>query len=194
MKRGAFLGVITLNTLAAVVTLVALVAIGAPGCLGDEATGTEIYTCPNKSAFTGIPDEGGAAMAGVSAFMERRCGTLDCHGAASIPMRLHGQLGRRLPDEGNISGGAPTTAGELDANYSAVCGVEPEKTAEQVDTFGQSAEELLIVRKARGIEGHKGGTIVKEGDPGDQCIVGWLRRVPLADLAPLCQQAIEKID
>jgi hypothetical protein len=188
MKRGAFVGVVTLTAVAA------LAALAGPGCLGDEATQSEVFTCPNKSAFTGIPDEGGAAMAGVSAYMERRCGTLDCHGAANIPMRLHGQLGRRLPNEGNFSGGAPTTAAELDANYSAVCGVEPEKTAEQVDTFGQSAEELLIVRKARGTEGHKGGMIVKEGDSGDQCIIGWLRRVPLAELAPACQQAIEKID
>jgi hypothetical protein len=188
MKRRAVLGLISVTALSAVIGL------ASPGCLGDEATATEDFACPNKSAFTGIPAEGGTAMVGVSAFIERRCGTVDCHGAAHRWMRIHGQLGRRLPGEGNVSGGAPTTAAELDANYSSVCGLEPEKTAEQVDTFGQSAEELLIVRKARGIEGHKGGQIVKEGDPGDQCIVGWLRSVPLADLAPLCQQAISNID
>ncbi|NUQ78114.1 MAG: hypothetical protein HUU21_31670 [Polyangiaceae bacterium] len=188
MKRRAFLGIITLSALGALLGLVA------PGCLGDEATATEDLNCPNKSAFTGIPADGGAAMTGVSAYMERRCGTIDCHGSAYRWMRLHGQLGRRLPGGGNVSGGAPTTAAELEANYASVCGLEPEKTAEQVDTFGQSAEELLIVRKARGIEGHKGGPIVKEGDPGDQCIVGWLRSVPLAELAPLCQQAIDRID
>jgi hypothetical protein len=133
-------------------------------------------------------------MTGVSAYIERRCGTLDCHGSAQIPMRLHGQLGRRLPGEGNISGGAPTTVGELNANYTAVCGVEPEKTAEQVNTLGQSAETLLVVRKARGTEGHKGGAIVNQGDPGDRCIVDWLRGVPLADLAASCQGALDNID
>lgn len=185
MKRGALLGL---------VTLAALASLAAPGCLGEEATQSDVFACPNKSAFTGIPDEGGAAMTGVSAYLERRCGTLDCHGSTNIPMRLHGQLGRRLPNEGNVPGGAPTTPQELEANFATVCTVEPEKTAEQVDTFGQSAEELLIVRKARGIEGHKGGPIVKEGDPGDQCIINWLRRVPLAELAPSCQAALNNID
>jgi hypothetical protein len=126
--------------------------------------------------------------------MERRCGTLDCHGAATIPMRLYGQLGRRHPAEGNVPGGAVTTAAELEANYGTVCSIEPEKTAEQVADFGQKAEELLIVRKARGIEGHKGGPIVKEGDPGDQCIVGWLRGLKLEAIAGPCQQAIDRLD
>jgi hypothetical protein len=171
-----------------------LLALSAMSCLGADATATQVYACPDKSSFTGLPAAGGAAMPGVSAYMERRCGTLDCHGSFEIPMRLHGQLGRRDPTEGNIPGGALTTTAELEANYGAVCSVEPEKTSEQVSDFGQSAEDLLIVRKARGIEGHKGGTVVKQGDAADKCIVSWLRGRPLTEISPVCQEAIDKLD
>jgi hypothetical protein len=125
--------------------------------------------------------------------MERRCGTLDCHGGATIPMRLYGQFGRRHPAEQNVSGVAATTPLELEANYGAVCSVEPEKTAEQVDNFGQKAEELLIVRKARNEEGHKGGRVVIAGDVGDQCIVSWLRSQDPAVVAGHCSQALQKL-
>jgi hypothetical protein len=185
MKRGAGIGVIV---------VAAVGALASPGCLGEEATATQVFACPNKVVFTGVPPAPAFPVAAVSGYMERRCGTLDCHGAATIPMRLYGQFGRRLPDEGNVPGGAPTTAAELDANYATACSIEPEKTAEQVENFGQKAEELLIVRKARGIEGHKGGTIVKEGDPGDQCIVGWLRGLQLDAVSKACQDAIGLID
>lgn len=178
----------------ALVAGAAIVSLSAASCSGDEYTKTQVYACPNKSAFTGVPAGGGATLPSVSAYMERRCGTLDCHGSFEIPMRLYGQLGRRHPTEGNIPGGALTTAAELDANYGTVCSVEPEQTAAQVADFGQKAEELLIVRKARGVEGHKGGTVVKEGDSADQCIVGWLRGLKLEDISPSCQQAIDKLD
>lgn len=176
------------------VVMAAGLGFAGSSCSGDEYTGREALVYPNKASFTGIPDGGGATMPGVSAYMERRCGTLDCHGGAEIPMRLYGQLGRRAPDEGNIPGGVATTLEELEANYGAVCSVEPEKTAAQAADFGQTAEELLVVRKARGVEGHKGGTVVKEGDAADQCIIGWLRGVSLDTLTPLCQQAIDKLD
>lgn len=172
----------------------ALLSLALSSCGDEELTSKQVFGCPSKSSFTGVPEGGGTRMAAVSAYIERRCGTLDCHGSAEIPMRLHGQLGRRDALEGNIPGGAATTDKELDANYGAMCNVEPEKTAAQVDDFGQSAEELLIVRKARGIEGHKGGTIVREGDAADQCIVGWLRGLPLDQVAPNCQAAIDKFD
>jgi hypothetical protein len=33
---------------------------------------------------------------------------------------------------------------------------------------------LTMVRKPRGIEHHKGGQLMTEGEPLDRCIVGWL--------------------
>lgn len=169
-------------------------SFGVSGCLGDEATATQVFACPSEAVFTGVSGDGGPAIASVNAFMERRCGTLDCHGIATIPMRLYGRYGRRLDPNDYPGKGPGTTLDELAANYASVCSVEPEKTAEQVQNFGQKAEELLIVRKARGIEGHKGGVVMKEGSPADQCIVGWLRGQKLDAVAPLCQQALDKVD
>ncbi len=112
----------------------------------------------------------------VSPFVERRCGTLDCHGGIARPMRIFGRLGLRHPDEDNVSGGAATTALERAANYTSVCGVDAEKMNESVQNLGNTAEKLLIVTKARGLEKHKGGKVVNENDPGDLCILSWLRK------------------
>jgi hypothetical protein len=180
--------------LAAPAALLTFVALAMSSCTGEEYAASQIYACPSRTVFTGVDDMAGTAVASVSAYMERRCGTLDCHGAATIPMRLYGEFGRRHPTEGNFPGDAVTTVAELDANYGTVCTVEPEKTAEQVGVFGPTAEELLIVRKARGIEGHKGGAIVKESDEADQCIVGWLRGQSLAEVSVHCQNAIGALD
>ncbi len=171
-----------------------LSALGVTACLGEEATATQVYACPSEAVFSGISGDGGPAVASVNAFMERRCGTLDCHGVATIPMRLYGVYGRRLDDADYPGKGSQSTLAEIEANYASVCSVEPEKTAEQVQNFGQKAEELLIVRKARGIEGHKGGVIMKEGSDADQCIVGWLRGQKIDTVAPACQKALDKVD
>lgn len=180
--------------LAGAVAVAALLALGVSGCSGDEYTGTEVFACPDKAAFTGISPGGGDAVPAVSSYMERRCGTLDCHGSALIPMRLYGQLGRRHPDEKNIPGGVATTPMELEANYGAVCSVEPEKMAEQAQSLGQTAETLLIVRKARGTEGHKGGALIIKGDSADSCILGWLSKRGLESVAEDCKKAIEPLD
>lgn len=181
-QRGRLLGV-----------AIAAAAIFALSCSGDDYTGAEVFPCPNKAVFIGEPEGGGALVQSVSSFMERRCGTLDCHGASSRPMRLYGQLGRRHPDEDNVVGGATTTRLELEANYAAVCGVEPEKMATVVQDLGASAEDLLLVGKARGIEGHKGGTVVKQNDEADQCIVRWLQNDPLDAVSAACAAAIKKL-
>ena len=162
----------------------------ASGCLGEGATATQTFKCPSRESFTGEPEGGGANVQAVSAFMERRCGTLDCHGSALRPMRLLGRYGLRDPAQHNVTGGAATTAAEIDENYAAVCNVEPEQMDKAAADFGQSAEKLLILQKARGVEGHKGGAIVVQGTPGDDCLLGWLRGDKLSSVAPRCQEAI----
>lgn len=181
MKRVA-LGVVLVSALSAL-------GLSVASCVGDG--GTETFACPSKSVFTGVwPDGGAPAGASVSEYMARRCGTLDCHGTELRSMRLYGQYGLRDPGESNVSGGKVTTPAELTANYGSVCTVEPEKTSAAVDDEGQSAERLLVVRKARGEEAHKGGAVVKQGSPGDNCIAGWLRGDPPAEVAAACQAAI----
>jgi hypothetical protein len=152
------------------------------GCRGDlDATVTN--ACPSQAVFE----------QSVSPFLERRCGTLDCHGGVARPMRLFGRFGLRHPGEDNFSGGAATTDVELAANYTSVCGVDAERMNESVENFGNNAAELLVVAKARGAEKHKGGKIVNEGDAGDKCLLGWLQGeqvVDPADVAAACADAL----
>jgi hypothetical protein len=170
--------------------IVAALVGAASGCLGDDAAATQMFKCPSRATFTGEPADGGADVVAVSAFMERRCGTLDCHGSTLRPMRLLGKYGLRDPAQKNVTGGAATTAAELDQNYAAVCNVAPEQMDKAATDFGQSAEKLLVLQKARGVEGHKGGTIVTKGTPGDDCLLGWLSGAELSVVAPRCQAAL----
>jgi hypothetical protein len=139
---------------------------------------------PNVADFTAAcqPLEGGTAQScGVSAMLERRCGSLDCHGFAGRAMRIYSKNGLRLPpidpvaDGGvvNEPGLGETTPEEKSANYRSVVGIEPEKT-EDVAKGNAGADTLLIYKKPLGIEGHKGGVPVNRGDPSERCLVSWL--------------------
>lgn len=166
--------------------LLAAAAVFALASLSSCATdlqGTDIYACPNQVVFE----------ESVSPYMERRCGTLDCHGGVARPMRLYGVLGLRHPDESNVSGLNATTQAELDANYAVVCNLEPEKMNESVANLGNSAEDLIIIRKARGVEKHKGGKVVNETDHADLCLLGWLRGDKAATVAADCQAAVDQL-
>jgi hypothetical protein len=166
--------------MAAVGALVAL-GFGASSCAGEGEL--EAFGCPNREVFVNS----------VSPYLERRCGTLDCHGSMTRPMRIYGQLGLRHPEENNVSGGIATTALELDSNFASVCNVDPEPMQEVTDDRGASADKLLIVNKARGLERHKGGKIVDIQDPGDRCITGWLRLTPADQVEAACNLAIEPL-
>ncbi|MRG93525.1 hypothetical protein [Polyangium spumosum] len=173
-RRGlAALGVVSAGLLA--------IGFGASSCVGEE--GLEAYACPNPAVFT----------ASVSPYLERRCGTLDCHGQATRPMRIYGQLGLRHPLESNVSGGAATTQLELESNFAAVCNLDPAAMQQVVDDLGSTADKLLLVNKARGLERHKGGKIVNEQDPGDLCILGWLGFKDAATVDAACTAAIEPL-
>jgi len=169
-----------------------LSALALVACLGDEALERREFQCPSREVFTGIPSDGSTPQASVSAYMERRCGTLDCHGSPQRWLRLYGRYSLRL--DTNIPGGAATTRDELLANYDAVCTLEPDKTSQAVQDFGASADKLIFIQKARGIEGHKGGTVAPQGSPGDRCMMGWLTQGSLQDVAADCQAAIDLLE
>jgi hypothetical protein len=40
---------------------------------------------------------------------------------------------------------------------------------------GAHPERLTLIRKARGTEHHKGGTVIHAGDDADTCLGSWLR-------------------
>lgn len=159
--------------LPALAALACIVAGAAASSCAKDLNATVDNQCPSRDVFEG---------ADVSAYMEKRCGTMDCHGGMARPMRLYGRLGLRYATEedkqkkeDNTAGGKATTDEERHFNHQAVCSVEPEKMSDQAKDSGNSADQLLMIKKMRGLEKHKGGKITVEGDPADNCILGWLR-------------------
>jgi hypothetical protein len=144
----------------------------------------------------------------VSPFLERRCGTLDCHGRVERPMRIYGLYGLRLWDDAGIppidagpcqdldAGMAPTpaqvptTCAERAENYRFVVGLEPEQMSRVVARIAEP-ETLLLIQKPLGYEPgdgkggvrHKGGPQIAPGKTqlGYRCIRSWLRGQTDAD-------------
>lgn len=120
----------------------------------------------------------------VSRVLQKRCGTLDCHGTPYRSLRLYGYPGQRLdagslPTTGFTKGvGAPDELvddpAEIEANYQSVIALEPEKMRIVVDEHGFAPERLTLVRKARGEERHKGEGPIHKGDNADKCLISWL--------------------
>jgi hypothetical protein len=142
---------------------------GASCASKPDAARAQTLGPPSFDAFTGGPGQ-----VGVSTFLERRCGSLDCHGQAGRPLRLYSQRGLRLAVD-DVPGGLATSADELRANYDSLSGLEPELLTEVVSEGGVRPERLLFIKKPRLLEGHKGGAAIVAGDDGDNCLTSWLR-------------------
>ena len=137
---------------------------------------TAIFACSS-------PDEGATVKADVvtrerfelvSDAMVYQCGTLDCHGSTFRNLRLYGYGGLRKsgrPDEGFPF----RVRAEVDANYEGIVGLEPESLAVVITEGGREPERLTLVAKGRALQNHKGGPVMKPGDPIDDCITSWLR-------------------
>lgn len=113
----------------------------------------------------------------VSGFIERRCGTLDCHGQVGRPLRIYGGRGLRILDDGGHAPGNPgaTTDAEVVANFQAVVGLEPELMSQVVADPGNfPPTRLLLLKKPRALERHKGGLVINQGDDADRCITSWV--------------------
>ncbi|MFP6686056.1 MAG: hypothetical protein VB934_15160 [Polyangiaceae bacterium] len=166
------------------IVFVGLVVLSLGACKAEDLGDRITIVCPDRAVFTEH----------VSELMERRCGTLDCHGSDYRPMRLYGELGLRHSSELNRSGGNATTASERFANYLAVCSVQPEKTADvALDPAGQAVNQLLLVLKGRGKEGHKGGKVFNPFDDADLCVVGWLRGDHVNSVSQACKAALARL-
>lgn len=151
--------------IARLVTLVGVVGAGvlATACLSESELGNVEATCPSETDF-----------AIVSQVMERRCGTLDCHGDGSRTLRIYSRTGLRIEGEGVSGGKEPTSAKEMKANRDSACGVEPEDTT-LVVSGEEKPETLTIIRKPRLEEAHKGGRVWLVDSPGDVCISSWFK-------------------
>jgi hypothetical protein len=117
---------------------------------------------------------------GVSFFMEKRCGALDCHGQEGRALRLYSKDGLRFA---KLDGGArdqrDTTPEERVENYRATVGLEPEQMSQCVQSSGDCSL-LLLSLKPLDISGggvrHKGGPVLRnsENDDGWMCLQTWL--------------------
>jgi hypothetical protein len=169
--------VVRARALSAALAAAALVlAAMLPGCLGDEELGPAEIACPSLDGFRVV-----------SQVLERRCGTVDCHGDGARPFRIYGRTGLRRPetresygpgggafDEYVTGGTEPTSDAEVADNRLAACGVEPEIMAAVV-AGDASIDALTLVRKPRLVEAHKGGLVWAEGTQGDKCLTSWIQ-------------------
>jgi len=147
------------------------VVVAAPACvgqIGDVGGGSDVQLellAPTRTGFERVADA-----------MQPHCGTLDCHGQAGRNMRLFGGRGLRLAPGSNPLDG-DTTPAEYDATFWSVVGLEPETLTAVLQDKGADPERLSLIRKARGHERHKGGTLMTTGDALDRCLTSWLAGV-----------------
>ncbi|HVJ94723.1 MAG TPA: hypothetical protein VM580_33280 [Labilithrix sp.] len=186
-----------------------VLAIGTALVGGALATGsTSCASSPDTRRYTEIiqPDYATYRQY-VDPYLQRRCGTLDCHGQEGRAYRVYGFAGFRLynEDAGLISGIHPTTEGEILANYQAAVGLEPEEMSRVIARQGEDPNTLLLLRKPLRLERHKGGAAMAEDDVGYRCVVAWLRirtvrvtsdglefeSIPEAEREPFPQGAIQ---
>jgi hypothetical protein len=126
------------------------------------------------------PNGSEAEFGPVADYLEHRCGTLDCHGQMDRNLRIYGCEGTRLDPETAPGcsppplGGGFTTPAEHTGTYRSLVGLEPSVMSQVVADHGLHPELLTFVRKARGLEAHKGGTLITPGDDQDVCITSWL--------------------
>jgi len=110
----------------------------------------------------------------VAAMLIQSCGTLDCHGTVGRNLRLYGDTGLRASALDVPSVLIPTTPDEIAQDYDSVVGLEPEIMSQVVASHGANPQSLTFYRKPRGLESHKGGTVINAGDARDVCITTWL--------------------
>jgi hypothetical protein len=166
--------------LPSICALAGIVSITLGACSSVPANARITVDAPDRSQFDAV-----------GAYLDHRCGSLDCHGSAQRNMIVYGCEGLRL-DPTDVpgcrsSGGKNTTEAEYDATYRSVVGLEPAVMSEVVAGGGTQPELLTMVRKARGEESHKGGTLITPGDDQDVCIDSWLAG---ATNTSACAQAV----
>jgi len=142
---------------------IVLAALLLLGCDVPSSTAQFTEQVPDRASF---PD--------VAQAMVAHCGTLDCHGTPYRNMRIYGNTGLRWLATDQTLNPPCTTSAEVDQDFDSVVGFEPEAMSAVVAQHGANPDLLTMVRKARGIESHKGGTVMKPGDDLDTCITSWL--------------------
>lgn len=127
-------------------------------------------------AVTGL--ELASYQALVQPVVERRCGTVDCHGQLPRGLRVYGENSLRLANDAGLTvGNGKTTPDEAQATYASIVGLEPEKTsafAAKSVRSNDDAYELTFLSKPIERERHRGGIALRKGEPAEQCLRSWL--------------------
>jgi hypothetical protein len=133
---------------------------------------------PSNAQYTpqSLPDPG--SFPPVAQLLVVRCGSLDCHGTPARNLRLYGSAGLRWSPSDRPLIPVCDTTDEVAQDYESVVDLEPETMSAVVAAGGANPQELTMVRKARGTEAHKGGTIWTAGDDSDTCLTSWLAGKP----------------
>ena len=164
----------------AIVRLV--VGAGSAGLLWAAACAS----VPDEKRFTfvGEPDLAPSFAdykAGPDNYLGKRCGSLDCHGQLGRPLRIFSANGLRSFDASNggyfpnLTGRTGLTDDERKLNYEAVIAVEPEVMSQVIASGGTDVNRLILIRKPRGLERHKGGQLLgNDADEGFLCMKSWL--------------------
>jgi hypothetical protein len=140
-----------------------LAALAIHACSTPASNDRFVATVPDRTSFPPVAD-----------LLDHRCGTLDCHGTVARNLRIYGYEGLRLDASARPSSQPSTTQAEYDEDFASVVGLEPEVMSDVVKSGGDAPERLTFYRKARGLEAHKGGTLVQAGDAQDTCLRSWL--------------------
>jgi hypothetical protein len=126
-------------------------------------------------------------------YLEARCASLDCHGAAGRALRLYSELGlRREPTLRSrpVTDGAepqPITPAELDDNQLALAAI----AAGESTPDAQLALRKPLALAAGGIA-HEGGVHWEDRRaPGYLCLRGYLVGDGQGDVANLCARALD---
>ncbi len=149
--------------------------------LGVLSTASAVVSCasvPDEKRFTAVIGPNFPAFRdSVDPYIEKQCGTLDCHGEPGRGFRVYGFRGLRLysQEAGLVPGIQQTTQEEINANYFALISVEPETFNRVMAQNGQNADLLLFLRKAMNLERHKGGALFAKESAPYRCITAWLR-------------------
>lgn len=157
-----------------IVVLVIAATLGvAAACSSFDPNALTGVVGPDYNQFKGrLPD--GGLTTGVSPVLEKRCGTLDCHGQVGRGLRLYGQFGLRFVDDASdVPGLQSTTETEHEADYQSVIGLQPELMTEVVQG-NAPPDALLLLRKPLQLERHEGGPVIVTGDFAYTCITSWL--------------------
>jgi len=136
-------------------------ALGAVACTHYDADPGEPLPVPARDTFSPV-----------SAMMEARCGTLDCHGSPARNMRVYGVYGLRA-DGNSVTGTPDTTEADVDATYESVVSIDPEVLS-AVYAHGDDPSKWIVLANARGIRAHTGGTRITTGSAADECLVAWI--------------------